>query len=113
MSKEKVPTDGFSPAQRRRIQRDLGCWKFELELPNRFSDDDLDEYLHELQALNDETLACWWTDNVGEWVASRGDLDIPPDVDVEDWIDAQFDALVRGETTAYGFVVDVRLPPAA
>ena len=29
------------------------------------------------------------------------------------WLDAQFDALVLGETTAYGFVVDVRLPPAA
>ncbi|CDK38081.1 hypothetical protein BN903_281 [Halorubrum sp. AJ67] len=108
-----MPTDGFTTAQRRRIQRDLGRWKLELEMPNRFSDADLEAYLQELQTLDDETLACWWTDNVGEWIASRGDLDIPPDADVDEWLDAQFDTLVRGDTTAYGFVVDVLLPPAA
>lgn len=113
MSKEKVPTDGFTTAQRRRIQRDLGRWKLELEMPNQFSGEDLDEYLQKLDTLDDETLACWWTDNVGEWVASRSDLDIPLDVNFDEWLDAQFDTLIRGDTTAYGFVVDVRLPPAA
>lgn len=110
MYSEMLPEGGLSSAQRRHIQRDIARWKLELEMANSFTTSELSHYISELQEMEDTTLVRWWADNVGEWVASRRDLDVPLDVDMEDWIEDQFEVLIDGEATGYGFVVDVELP---
>lgn len=113
MYSEMVPNGGLSSAQRRYIQCDIARWKLELEMANSFTTSELSHYITELQELEDTTLVRWWMDNVGEWVASRRDLDVPLDVDMEDWIEDQFAVLIDGEATEYGFVVDVEMPQPA
>lgn len=113
MYSEMIPEDGLDSTQRRHIQRDIARWKLELEMANSFTTSELSHYISELREMEDTTLVRWWMDNVGEWVASRRDLDVPPEVDMEDWIEDQFAVLIDGEATEYGFVVDVELPPPA
>lgn len=108
-----MPT--FTPTERHRIILDIAHWKTELEHTGgrEFTDDDLKMYIDQLRALSDDDLESWWVSTVGEWVASRGDLDIPDDKSFDDWIDQQFDNLIAGDDVEWGYVVTVDLPAPA
>lgn len=97
--------------ERDRIVKDISRWKYELEMGNEFSGEDLQEYIAMLQEMSDRELKAHWKSTVGEWVASRNDVHPPEDTEFENWLTTQFENLIAGKRTAYGFVVE--LSPSA
>lgn len=103
----------YTPEERNRIIKDIARWKCELEIDQEFDHDDLTAFISSLRDHSDIELKSHWQDTVGEWVASRTDLDIPPAQDFTSWLTNQFHRLVNGQQTDYGFIIDVTLPPVA
>ena len=97
----------FSAEERSRVISDIAHWKCELEWDNNFTGDDLESYIAALQACDDAELRSWWDGTVGEWVASRHDITVPPSNIFEAWLDTQFMQVMRGNQTEYGYVVSI------
>lgn len=100
-------TADYTQAERQRIIKDIARWKCELEIDRAFTHDDLTEYVEELREYDDAALNSFWESTVGEWVASRTDLTIPPGHDFDSWLNSQFERLTNGHQTDYGFIIDV------
>lgn len=97
----------FTREERFHILKDIARWKAELHMNDSIEHRKYRAYLKEAAQCNDEELKRWWDGNVGEWVASRGDLNIPPSKDIETWLDEQFNKLIQGEDVEYGYVIGV------
>lgn len=122
----------FSDKQRNRIITDIMHWKCELEMDQEFPPEEFQSFANGLRALGDADLKKFWEENVGEWLASRSDLELEaePDkpsivewhdcltagvpgststqeVDFEEWLETQFEKLINGDETGYGYVVNV------
>jgi hypothetical protein len=100
-------TTGYTQAERSRIIKDIAQWKCELEIDQEFTHSELTNYVEELRKCDDDTLESFWEDTVGEWVASRTDLNIPPNRDFDSWLDSQFERLISGHQTDYGFIIEI------
>lgn len=126
----------FSHQERDRIIIDIMHWKCELESDQDFPPEEFQSFLEKLRSLNDKELKQFWEEHVGEWLASRDDLnfqaepdkpriiewhealttslngsDLPEQRDFDTWLDAQFEKLINGEPTDYGYVVNVDVQP--
>lgn len=105
---EDSASPGYSPLERNRIIIDIMHRKCELEIDSEFQ-----AALNNLRGLSDVELKQFWKEAVGEWLASRDDLsvrsgpDTSADADFDDWLDTQFEKLVNGELTDYGYIVTV------
>lgn len=122
----------FSEEQRHRLITDIMHWKTELELDQEFPPEEFQKYVDMLQTKDGTELKQMWEETVGEWLASRNDLDrgvelspptsvgahkslVGPDpeptptkqVPFTEWLKVQFEKLVTGGNTDYGFVVNV------
>lgn len=97
----------FSDQERKRIISDIAHWKLELERGDQFDTSDLVSYVSMLQASDNDELKHLWDTTVGEWVASRHDITLPPDTPFQTWLDGQFIQLINGNLTAYGFITNV------
>lgn len=95
--------------ERARVIRDLTRWKAECEQTGGrdFSPEDLSEYVKSMDNMSDIKLEDAWYSNVGEWVLSRRDLDIPDDY--EKWLDKQFDNIKSGENIEYGYLASCQI----
>lgn len=103
----------FSATERTRIVRDVMHWKTELERGSgsEFDNEKFGEYLAMLQDFDDAKLMKHWYQTVGEWLTSYDYLSPPRGIEYEAYIDVQFGHLLAGNSTDYGFVVSVSLPP--
>lgn len=102
-------TTRYTQAERSRIIKDIARWKCELEIEQEFTHSELTDYVEQLRECDDDALKSFWEDTVGEWVASRTDLNIPPDHDFDNWLNNQFERLTNGHQTDYGFIIDVNI----
>lgn len=103
--------ESLTDDERENIIRDILRWRLELDMNDGgVEQEEWDHYIDDLETCSDSELIKWWNSTVGEWVASRSDLDIPEDVTFGEWIDEQFDRLKEGEETGYGYVVSVHYP---
>jgi len=105
----------LTTVERERIVRDLASWKWELERNSEsdFTDEDLVDFCNDLLRLSDAGLYRRWDNGVGEWVLSRDDVERPPTVDDETFLEYQLGLLLLGEETAYGFLNPISIPPEA
>lgn len=133
---ESTSSPELSDKQRNRIITDIMHWKCELEMDQEFPPEEFQSFVDDLRALGDAELKSFWEENVGEWLASRSDLEIEvePDkpsiiewhdcltagvpgtsstqeVDFEEWLETQFEKLINGDGTDYGYVVNVSVRP--
>lgn len=109
---ESTTVPAFSDVERNRIITDIMHWKCELEYGN-FPPEKFQDFVDELRGLTDQELKQFWESNVGEWLASRDDLDDANSWEedgFDSWLESQFEKLTSGETTNYGFVVSVDVP---
>ena len=110
---DSTTAPAFSDEERNRIITDIMHWKCELEYGEGFPPNEFRDFVDELRELGDQELKQFWENHVGEWLASRSDLD---DADsgegdsFDSWLEDQFEKLTSGETTNYGFVVSVDVP---
>lgn len=108
-------SDDLSDDQRARVIRDLLCHKAEEAEAGGdiFEREDIQEWALWLEQKPPEELRSIWNQHVGEWLASRDDVgpSDEPEMDFDDWLDAQYQALLEGRETAYGYVLDVEITP--
>jgi hypothetical protein len=134
MSKNTPST--FSREERNRIIADIMHWKCELMMDREFPPEDFQCFVEKLRELDDAGLKKFWEEHVGEWLASRSDLDMDVSTvdnrivdwheclsagvtgeeptnktDFDEWLDNQFQKLVNGQDTDYGYVVSVSVRP--
>lgn len=100
-------TADYTQTERQCIIKDIARWKCELEIDQAFTHNDLTEYVEGLREYDDAALNSFWENTVGEWVASRTDLNIPPGHDFDSWLNSQLERLTDGNQTDYGFIIDV------
>jgi hypothetical protein len=108
-------TEVYTPEERQNIVGDITRWKVELEEVgggDEFPADELDAYVEWLYTMDDAELRSMWDGSVAEWVASRQDMPPAGDGEMsESWLDAQFEALRRGDGVPWGYVTWVEVPP--
>jgi hypothetical protein len=107
---DSATAPAFSDEERNRIITDIMHWKCELEYGEGFPPNEFRDFVDELRELGDQELKQFWENHVGEWLASRDDLDAGISWEEEgfdSWLASQFEKLTNGETTDYGFVVSV------
>jgi hypothetical protein len=133
---EHSTSTSFSDRERNRIITDIMHWKCELENDQDFPPEKFQAFVNKLRSMDDAELKGFWKDHVGEWLASRDDLNFEPETeklkivewhdvltaslngveppesgDFDDWLDSQFEKLISGEQTDYGYVVNVDVQP--
>ena len=93
----------YAGEQRERVVDDLCRWKIEYE-DFEMAESERETWRSRLSEMDDEELRDTWYDCVGEWLCSRADL--PWDEHGTDqYLDEQFQSLLSGQATEYGFVV--------
>lgn len=110
---ESTTVPAFSDVERNRIITDIMHWKCELEYGEGFPPKEFQDFVDELRELDNPELKQFWENHVGEWLASRDDLDAAPSWEGDgfnSWLESQFEKLTTGEATDYGFVVSVDVP---
>jgi len=135
---EQVTSPSFSREERNRIITDIMHWKCELEISGDFPPEEFQAFVDKLRSMDDPELKEFWEEHVGEWLATRDDLDFEsgpdkpkivewhevlraslngssPSVgsDFDAWLETQFEKLINGERTDYGYVVNVDVQPKA
>lgn len=109
---EPATAPAFSDVERNRVITDIMHWKCELEYGN-FPPEEFQDFVDELRGLSDQELKQFWESNVGEWLASRDDLNDANswgEGSFDSWLESQFEKLKSGETTNYGFLISVNVP---
>lgn len=104
--------DDLTPAARKRIAKDWLSWKtehIELSCGEEYTFEEMRSDLAELYARSDTGLIAWWFTTVGEWLCSRGDLEMEPDPDT--WLIEQLESLMKGDGVDYGYVRPVKSIP--
>lgn len=135
-----MPTDNqntqFTAEERYQIINDVLRWKLEYEKDRAFPPEELQKFVDLLRSKTDSELKAFWETTVGEWLASRGDLEFrykaekprivewyeclspkesPTEpgekIDFDHWLELQFQKLINGLETDYGFIIQVDLEP--
>ncbi|WP_135666669.1 hypothetical protein [Halorhabdus rudnickae] len=89
--------------QTARVVQEMACLKAgQAEATNeRFESEEIRAFAGEHAKCSLSELYSRWQSWVGEWLASRSEID--GDVPTEDWIAKQFLAVLLGEERPYGF----------
>lgn len=107
-------------SKKHNLIEDYLSWKNELEVTGgrEYPDSKLQEDYEELLTKNIQELRDMWRSTVGEWIASRDDVNQRYNEEkqenefqgsFEDYIEEQLKRVEEGEETAYGFTHPVSL----
>ncbi|ERJ07400.1 hypothetical protein HLRTI_000442 [Halorhabdus tiamatea SARL4B] len=106
-------SEELSDEQRARVIRDLLCHQAESAEAGKevFEKEEIQEWALWLKDEPPDELRSIWEGSVGEWLASRGDVGPAddPETDFDEWVDEQYQRLLNGIETDYGFVRKVEI----